>query len=297
VPAFDHQPDLNLNSIVYATDFSLCSQNAGFYASQLAQYFSARLLVSHAFTLSQPAMEIEIDSSLISQQRKDLQFMLSQKTSTLAPESVEATPVLLEGNPKKVLPQLANDNAPSIIVLGTHGAGWIERGILGSVAEEVLRSTEWPCLTVGPQVPSIQSKGIPFERILFATDFSPAAVHAAGFAISFAEAFKSRLDVLNVVREKDASDPNQLSELETAIYSALSHVVPEHAKESCDPRTFVAVGKAHEQIIKHIKEHDIDLLVLGVRKSAHVHLEMRISGVFPLILEATCPVLTITAGS
>jgi hypothetical protein len=62
VPMMEEISGLNLNSIVYATDFSLCSQNAGMYASRLARYFSSRLLVTHAFTLTQPAMETEIDS-------------------------------------------------------------------------------------------------------------------------------------------------------------------------------------------------------------------------------------------
>lgn len=105
----DERPTLNLKSVVYATDFSLCSQNAGLYASRLARFFSAKLLVAHAFTLTQAAMEIEIDSALISQQRKDLEFMLSRKAISLGAESIEAVPVLLEGDPKKVLPKLADE--------------------------------------------------------------------------------------------------------------------------------------------------------------------------------------------
>lgn len=294
MPVMDKIEDIKLKSVVYATDFSVCSQNAGLYASRLAQYFSARLLVSHAFTLSQPAMEVEIDSALISQQRKDLQFMLSRKAFALAAGSVASVPMLLEGDPKSVLPRLAEENAPSMIVLGTHGGGWVERGILGSVAEKILRSTDCPSLTVGPQVPSISPKEVPFERILYATDFSPAAAHAAAFAVSFAKAFNARLDVLNVIREEDGRHPGRLSDLESHFYAALDRVVPEHAPDFSDPRTFVAVGKAHDQILRHIREHSIDLLVLGVRKTAHLRLEMRLSRLFPLILEAACPVLTIT---
>ena len=295
MPVMEEIPGLNLNSIVYATDFSLCSQNAGLYASRLARYFSSRLLVTHAFILTQPAMEIEIDSSLVSQQRKDLLFMLTRKAFILASQTAEAVPVLLEGIPKKVLPELASEHAPSLIVLGTHGGGWVERGILGSVAEEILRSTEWPCLTVGPQVPSISSVDRLFDRILYATDFSSAAAHAAPFAVSFAEAFRSRLDVLNVIPEGDVQHPDRLSDSRTRYYAGLDRVLPDQARKFCNPRTFVAAGRAHDQILRHIEEHSIDLLVLGVRKSAHLRTEIRMSGVFPLILDATCPVLTITA--
>jgi nucleotide-binding universal stress UspA family protein len=295
VPMMDEASNMNLNSIIYATDFSLGSQNAGRYASRLAGYLSAKLFVTHAFTLSQPAMEMEIDSSLISQQRKDLQFLLSRKAFLLASVGVPASPTLLEGDPKKVLPKFADEHAPSMIILGTHGGGWAERGVLGSVAEEILRSTQWPCLTVGPQVPSISSALPLFDRILYATDLGPAAAHAASYAASFAETFRSRLDVLTVIHENEVQHPDRLTELQDRFYAALDQAIPEQARKFCDPRTIVTVGKAHDQILKHIEENLIDLLVLGVRKTTHLHTAMRMSGVFPLILDATCPVLTITA--
>ena len=79
VPVIGERPELDLNAVVYGTDFSVCSQNAGLYAAFLARHFSTALMVAHAFTLSQAAMEVEIDPSLVSQQRKDLEFLLSRE--------------------------------------------------------------------------------------------------------------------------------------------------------------------------------------------------------------------------
>lgn len=205
MPVIDERPDLDLSAVIYATDFSVCSQNAGIYAAFLAKRFSAKLLVAHAFTLSQAAMEVEIDRSLISRQRKDLEFLLSRKAFALARGSIKAVPVLLDGDPKQMLPVLADKNAPSLIVLGTHGGGWVEREIIGSVAEGILRSTSWPVLTVGPQAPSAANKTLPFQRILYATDFTPAAARAAIYAVSFAKAFQADIDVLNVVQRDHRS--------------------------------------------------------------------------------------------
>jgi nucleotide-binding universal stress UspA family protein len=116
---------LNIRSVIYGTDFTVCSQNAGLYAAQLARFFGAKLLVTHAFTVSQAAMEVEMDGSLMSQQRKDLHVLLAQKA--LASNVVEAIPLLLDGDPKEVLPRVAEEHAPSLLVLGTHGGGWVER--------------------------------------------------------------------------------------------------------------------------------------------------------------------------
>ena len=140
MPLIGDTPALDLNAVIFGTDFSLCSQNAGFYAALLAQYLSAKLVVAHAFTLSQAALEVEIHPDLVSRQRKDLKALLDQKISTLAPQSIEACPILLDGDPKDALPKLADEYRPSLLVLGTHGGGWIEREIIGSVAERILRS-------------------------------------------------------------------------------------------------------------------------------------------------------------
>lgn len=294
MPLIGETPELDLNAVIFGTDFSLCSQNAGFYAGLLAQYLTAKLVIAHAFTLSQAALEVEIHRDLVSQQRRDLKALLDQKIATLTPTSTEALPILLDGDPKDVLPKLADEYKPSLVVLGTHGGGWIEREIIGSVAERVLRSTRWPTMTVGPQVKPATSRTLPFCRILYATDLSPAAARAAVFAVSLAKVMGSSIDVLNVIDRSAVLHPDHLNETRKKFYSALDAVVPEEAKEFCDPRTFVAVGDAHKQILQHIEERSIDLLVLGIRKTSHLGMETRTSGAFQLIIDSQCPVLTVT---
>ncbi len=292
----DSKPDLNLNSVVYATDLSTWSQNAGFYAALFANHFRTKLLVCHAFTLSQAAMEVEVEKLSISQQRRDLLAFLSTKAAILTSGPVEAIPKLVEGSPQKAIPELADRHAPSLIVLGTHGRNWVERGLIGSVAEGILRSTRWPCATVGPHVSSAAlSVNLPFRRILYATDLTPAAAHAAIYAVSFARAFEAEIDVLNVIHEDDRDRPERVSELAQEFHRALHGLVPDHASEFSHSRTFVEVGGAHEQILAHIKDRSIDLLVLGIKKTSHLGLWSRSSGAFQLIVHAACPVLTVTS--
>ncbi len=285
---------LDLRAVIYATDFSLYSQNAGFYASRIAESFRTKLLVAHAFTLSQAAMEVEMDHLLVSQQRRDLSFLLSRKAAQLSSPSVEAIPMLLEGDPKKAIPRLAEQQAPCLIVLGTHGGGWIERELIGSAAEKILRSTCWPSLTVGPQVRAASSTAIPFKRILFATDFTPEATNAGLYAIAFAKMFEAELNVLNVVSEDAFKHPERLSEQRARFYDGLDKRALDQSKEYRDPKTYIEVGKAGDRILEHIRERSIDLLVLGMRLTSHLGLEMRTSGAFQLILGAECPVLTVS---
>ncbi len=284
---------LGLKTVVYATDFSLYSQNAGFYAARLAACFSAKLLVAHAFSLSQAAMEVEAGDRRESRQRADLDCLLSAQALLLGGESIQASPALLEGDPKLVIPGLADENKPSIIVLGTHGGGRLEREIIGSVAEKILRSTCWPALTVGPQVQPVSSKTFPFKRILFATDFTPAAASASTYTVMLAEMFGAEIDVLNVIPHGVIERPERLSELRDRFFEILDGSVPQQALDFCNPKTFVAMGNAHDRILEHIREQSINLLVLGIRKTSHLSMEMRTSSAFSIIVGAECPVLTI----
>ncbi len=287
------RPEVKVNTIVYATDFYSCSENAGDYAWLLAEYFSAALLVTHAFLLTQAAMEVEQGLHKRSRQREELEVRLRQKSDSLTKGSVSAVPVLLEGNPNEVIPKLADNHAPSMLVLGTHGGSRLEHEVMGSVAEKILRSTRWPCLTIGPQTPRINDKTRLFRRILYATDLTPATTHAAMFALSFSEQAGGTLDVLNVVPEIAEEDPAGWEQLRKQHVEELERLVPRQAREFSSPNTYVESGRAHQRIMRHLEEDSIDLLVLGIRRAPFLSLEMRTSGAFRIIANAPCPVLTI----
>jgi nucleotide-binding universal stress UspA family protein len=288
------EKEVRFNAVIYGADLSLCSQNAGLYAALMAKYFSVKLLAVHAFTLTQAAQEVEIDSSLVSQQRKDLEVLLSQKASSLASDSIETVPLLLDGDPKEVLLGLASKYAPSLLVLGTHGEGWMKRKLIGSVAEKILRSARQPTFTVGPHVPPATRKTPPFPRILFATDLSQGAAKAAAIAVGFAHTLAAEIDVLNVIEDGAVSHPERLNEITKHFYGALDAVVPEQANDFSNPRTFVEAGNAHDQILQHIKERSVDLLVLGIHKTSPLGMRRKTSGAFRLIRDAVCPVLTLS---
>lgn len=56
--------------------------------------------------------------------------------------------VLVEGAPSKEIVEYATEEDCDLIVMGTHGRGGIDRLLLGSVAERVVRTSSVPVLTV-----------------------------------------------------------------------------------------------------------------------------------------------------
>jgi nucleotide-binding universal stress UspA family protein len=286
-------PHSVFQTVVFATDFSVFSQNAGLYASLLAGQFGASLLVSHAFYLSQPALEVEAMSELKSMQRQDLEAYLARRVERLGGGNFQSSAVLVEGDPREEILRIAEKNPAPVIVMGTHGGTLMGRGLLGSTAESILRTTRYPCLTVGPRVPALAPQSAPFQCILYATELHPAVANAAPIAVALAEEFHAKIDVLHVVRPKKIQNPGCFDKMDEEFYSVLDQLVPMQAKEFCTPTSFVEVGNAHVQILRHIEEHGVDLLVLGIRKSAHVWTGSRKSGAFHIVAHAPCPVMTV----
>lgn len=61
---------------------------------------------------------------------------------------VTVEPVVLEGTPSREIVRYAEEEGCDLIVMGTHGRGGIDRLLLGSVAEKVVRAAEVPVMTM-----------------------------------------------------------------------------------------------------------------------------------------------------
>jgi len=92
--------------------------------------------------------------------------------------------------------QAIQDRNIDLIVLGTHGRTHARKLLLGSIAEEILRRSSVPVLTVGPHVQKNTITSGAFHSVLFATDFSKACEAAAPFAVSLTEENDARLILL-----------------------------------------------------------------------------------------------------
>lgn len=283
--------DLSFSSVVFATDFSACVRAAGRHAALLAQRFDAELIVVHAFRLLSAAAEAEVLGHVRSMQRQQLEHLLSETVKELTPPAGKSATVLGEGNPVDLIRRVSDQHEPSLIVLGTHGGGAMERHLLGSVAEGILRAVQSPVLTVGPHVGVPSSARLEFRHILYATDFSAAAAHAASYAFALARAFGSDIDVLHVA-SAEATARYDVAEREQGLLGALDKLVPEEARELCRPQNFVEFGDARECIINHARERSVDLIVLGAHQHSHLAMRLRTGPAFQIIVKAPCPVLT-----
>jgi nucleotide-binding universal stress UspA family protein len=282
---------LSFNAVVFATDFSAGARSAGRYAALLAHHYDAELIVVHAFRLVSAAEEAEALGHVHSRQREQLENLLSETMKELTPPARKSATVLGEGSPVDLIREVSRRHEPNLIVLGTHGGGTVERHFLGSTAEEILRIIPSPILTVGPHVATPSSARLEFRHILYATDFSAAAAHAALYAFGLARAFGSAIDVLHIASPERMERPD-VAETEQELLRALDKLVPDDAKESLRPQSFVEFGDTRECIIRHARERTVDLIVLGAHRHSQLAMHLRTGPAFQVIVEAPCPVLT-----
>lgn len=294
--SFGASSTIRLDTIVFATDFSPASHNAGLYASAVSMRLGTKLVVAHGFTLVQAAGEAEALTHKPSMQRNDLRHDLALVAGILQAGQGETETALLPGDPSTAIPEFAQRRHPSLIVLGTHGGGSIDRFLLGSTAEGVLRNSRGAALTIGPKVDILHAGVLNIQRILYATDCSPEAAQAAPVAVALAELFGAELDVLNVVHSRESSHPEQIKKVQKHFREVVESYLPHGAKQIAEPHTFMSLGDPGEQILLHIEERRIDLVVLGLRRSSHLGMQNRTSGVFAIIVDAPCPVVTVASG-
>lgn len=80
--------------------------------------------------------------------RKDGEQALERVRTIAEREGVPIETSLIEGTPSKEIVHYATEEGCDLIVMGTHGRGGIDRLLLGSVAERVVRASSVPVLTV-----------------------------------------------------------------------------------------------------------------------------------------------------
>ncbi len=163
--------------------------------------------------------------------------------------------------------------------------------LFGSTAEGLIRHALCPVLTIGPNVPPAGNGPITFQRVLYATDFSPEAANAAVYALTFAEESGATLYLCHIL-EGDVPAETQ-AELKAAFTARLQRLVPGSAIDWCTPEYLLECGEKQEAILKLAHEVDADLMVLGARTPVSWLRHSR-RGLIPSLLSGTtCPILSV----
>jgi nucleotide-binding universal stress UspA family protein len=136
------------NEILVPTDGSVGMARVIDTASRLAETHDAKLhLVYAVHTASFANLPMETSwESVKTMLREQGETALNTGKRQATADSIETT--MLKGPPSRMICQHATEADCDLIVVGTHGRGGLNRILLGSIAERVVRSATVPVMTV-----------------------------------------------------------------------------------------------------------------------------------------------------
>jgi nucleotide-binding universal stress UspA family protein len=136
-------------SIVIATDGSENTQKAISYGIKLAKLSGATVHALHVVDTSSVTQSWTAGRETIYEiLKKDGQKAISKVKECGEASGVEVKEVLLEGHPSGEVIDFAENNDIDLIVMGTLGKTGLDRFLMGSVAEKVVRNSKVPVLVV-----------------------------------------------------------------------------------------------------------------------------------------------------
>jgi nucleotide-binding universal stress UspA family protein len=130
------------------------------------------------------------------------------------------------------------------------------------------------------------------KTILFPTDGSDTSMQALPYALSLAEENQANLIFLQLM----PLAPHQYEESEEAsTREALRALLPAEAEAWCKPEFVARFEFPVEGILRLAEERDVNLIVMGVRKSGKIAMQQHLP--WPIasrvVAQARCPVLTV----
>jgi universal stress protein A len=140
--------------ILLCTDFSDNSKPARQHAADYANAFEAELMVFHVINSSRigyPSLEegmpLDIRSAL-SDIQQSVEKALSLIATQCRKELAQVQTSVRIGTPAREIVRFAEEESIQLIVMGTHGWTGFKHLIMGSTAENVVRTARCPVLTV-----------------------------------------------------------------------------------------------------------------------------------------------------
>ncbi|MDH3453913.1 MAG: universal stress protein [Desulfuromonadales bacterium] len=140
-----------INDILFATDLSTASLPAAEYALTLAKLAGANLHVLHVINELDEHQRVMIPSEAFKVLEKTIELQAVTELDRFCREraaDLATTTYAVVGTPFLMILETGEKVNADLIVMGTHGRNGVERVIVGSTAERVVRRSKIPVLTV-----------------------------------------------------------------------------------------------------------------------------------------------------
>jgi nucleotide-binding universal stress UspA family protein len=210
---------------------------------------------------------------------------------------VETVTAVRQGAPYREIVDYAGTNGVDLVVMSTHGRRGLERFLLGSTSERVVRRADVPVLTIRPDDDVDVTH--PYRDVLVPTDGSDCAKDALALGADVAAAEDAALHLLTVVAiaavGADVRADVQLDQLKGGAHELLDEAATAAEARGVEAasRTVEYGPSVHEAILAYIDGHDVDVVVVGTHGRTGFDRFVLGSVTAQLVRTAPIPVLTV----
>lgn len=251
-----------LKKILWPTDFSDEALAALDQAEYLAETFNAELLALHVV----PDFPITLYNSTVT-----VKGELMRRIDLIKKDAVERLERLRssregsfrvltrEGSSAKAIVEAAEEEDVDLIVMGKKGMSALEKIFIGSVANQVLRTSRAPLLLTKKR-----SAPLKFDKILVPTDFSEHEELERDFAWKLAKGFDSELVFLHVLELHDHDfSPRVLDEMMDVVSQKLAARKKREEEGIKITEDVTRALNAALGIVDYAETHKCDMIVIS----------------------------------
>lgn len=289
---------LKIERILCPVDFSEFSETAYDYAHSLARHYHATLHVLHvvrSIAIDPGLMAGAIIENVYTHQAADAKSKIAKLAEKQAGEPVRTKITVQLGFAAASILSFAKEHDTDLIVMGTHGRRGLDRLVMGSTTEQVLRKAHCPVLAIRKPVrnfvkPQDPGNPVQLQKILCCVDFSEHSPRALEYAFSLGLQYHAEITLLHILE-----DAKEGSEQGDRALESIEQIIPDEARTWASVVPSVRSGNPYERIIEHAAESQTDLIVMGVRGRNAVDLAVFGSTTHRVIQLGPCPVLAVRA--
>lgn len=277
------------DDILVPTDGSDAAAAAADYAADLATHYDATVHVLSVIDSRRTENAPQLERRQAAAEERIDGICAGFDTSVRSVERAVRT-----GVPYRTILDYADEAGVDLLAMGTHGRTGVERYLLGSVTEKVLRRSDVPVLTVRDGDAEVH---YPFEDVLVPTDGSDEAEAAAAVGIDVASRYDATLHVVSVVDVRsmgfDVRSEMVADSLEEGASDAVDRVAADARDRVPAVETEVAYGTPHGTLRTYVEEHDVDIVAMGTHGRSGIERYLLGSVAEKFVRTSPVPVLTV----
>lgn len=291
---------MHIDRVLVPVDFSPPSTLAVNHGVALARKLKAKLSLLHVVESGSALLYTfpTVADRVVMQRKEQAEKMLPALVAPEDQDDLDVHFIVGVGQIEEVVETALHDEHADAVVMGTHGRGWFGRLFIGSTTQALLRKLGVPVFTV-----CHVSRPLEFKRILFATDLGTDSDKGFEFALNMARATGASLVVAHTIDKRPAvscKTPEVLTVFDEQRKQDRKRAEDKFNEFRAEAKTLdvgiecvLAEGVASETITRIADEHEVDFIILGLRKKGAIERALLGSTAEPVIRGAHVPVLCV----